>query len=259
MMSALSIPKSLSLSAILLVSACRIGFDVIAADVDDVDAAGPEGSPDASSADAMQGLADAPSQPIDAMSPPADASSMPVTVTFRQGVNGYNGTRDTFIDGAQPDVNLVDWASMIWDLSPQKYPLLRFEGIFGVNPGQIPPGANIMSATLTITMNEFTDTAGSVHPVVIDWDDQTTTFNNFGPMPGAQIDDYGPAVATAPIDIGVHDLDVTTNVAAWVSSPADNRGWIFVAATADSAHMRSSERGVVTERPILTVVFLLTP
>jgi len=82
----------------------------------------------------------------------AAAAVADVTVTFQQGVNGYSGTVDTQITkknlggsyGTATTLKTnLNGGAINWES------LLRFENIIGTDPGQIPPGANIKSASIT--------------------------------------------------------------------------------------------------------------
>ena len=73
------------------------------------------------------------------------------TVSFQNGINGYTGTYDHYInqtpdqgvDGSVlPDVTLNGIATQ---------GLIRFDNIFGSNPGQIPLGARILDASLQLS------------------------------------------------------------------------------------------------------------
>ena len=109
-----------------------------------------------------------------------------VTVTFQQGVNDYIGTVDTYImeDEDDDDVDHGDLDSIEWDADDPygtdqyKYLLIRFEDIFGYDPGQIPADVSIISATLKYIVSNTGDTA-DVNEVIVDWD-ESETWISFG-------------------------------------------------------------------------------
>lgn len=74
---------------------------------------------------------------------------------FRNGLNGYEGVKDTFIDEFQPNEYLgdsvVNWISGEED--NRKQGLLKFESIFGDGEGQIPLGSEINSAHVRVMFN----------------------------------------------------------------------------------------------------------
>src|SRR5207253_2968650 len=68
------------------------------------------------------------------------------TTTFRQGVNGYAGTTDTYIEADNPDTSHDSATLLIADGSPLSQALIRFDNLFGTSAGQVPLGAAILSA-----------------------------------------------------------------------------------------------------------------
>lgn len=185
-----------------------------------------------------------------------------ITITFQDGVNGYAGTHDTYLNQAQPDTPQGDRTTWRFDLSDpdttmnQEYGLIKFTNIFGSGQNQIPPGSTIFSATLTLNVEDQSDVpAGSVHEVLVTWDEANATWNNFGGEPGVQPDEYGMFVGSAPIATGTFVIDVTSSIRAWLASPSNNNGWLFIPASVDGCVVTSSEGATVTLRPMLTVVF----
>ncbi len=85
------------------------------------------------------------------------AAADAVTVNFQNGVNGYAGTFDRTI--SERDAHNLDGSGLIndfldgykMDSSPDEQRLIRFDDIIGSEPGQIPAGATILSAELTVT------------------------------------------------------------------------------------------------------------
>ena len=105
------------------------------------------------------------------------------TATFQQGVNGYTGSSDTMLRQSKPTNNLgadsvvsVDGA----DSSGQPIQgLLRFDDIFGNGLGQIPSGAVITSATLTLNVTDGTSEPFSLYRMLTGWT-EGSTWNSFG-------------------------------------------------------------------------------
>ena len=187
------------------------------------------------------------------------------TATFQQGVSGYSGTVDTYLMEAEPGTVHGALESVEWDArDPQdsdpflkKFALIRFDDIFGANPGQIPVGATIQSATLTYYVYNTGDSA-DVNEVAIDWS-TGETYNGFGGDPGVQADEYGVALGTAGGSSGAQTINVTASLAAWASAPSANHGWIFRPIDSDGVDFRSSEYGTSSERPLLTVAYTGVP
>ena len=113
------------------------------------------------------------------------------TLNFQEGA-GYAGTQDTWLAEASPTA--VNGAAVTWrwdtenPAPSQDWGLLRFDGIFGGGPGQIPPGSTIQSASLTLVVSDVSAApAGDVVPVLVDWSEATATWNNFGGEAGVQV------------------------------------------------------------------------
>ncbi len=179
------------------------------------------------------------------------------SLVFQQGAGGYAGAVDTFLKGSAADTPQGSAAVIEWDGDDGggvNYGLLRFEGLFGSGPGQIPPGATIQSAILTCDIINIGH-AGNVNEVLVPWT-ASTTYNNFGGDAGVQPDEYGALVGTANGGVlGGMDLNVTASLVGWQANPTGNRGWIFRPTGTDGVQIRSSESTDAARRPKLTVTF----
>lgn len=191
-----------------------------------------------------------------ALTPIANAD----TVVFQEGVNGYAGTIDTFLKQAAPasdngTAGVVEWDGD--DGGGQNIGLLRFDNIFGADSGRVPGGAIITSATLTYTVGN-PGNAATVNEVLVDWT-QGVTYDTFGGDAGVQPDEYNPAaVGSAAGTSGANSLDVTSSISAWSLNPAANKGWVFrPTGGTDGVEFASSESATVTQRPKLTVEYLI--
>ncbi len=191
----------------------------------------------------------------------AIADGLPITLVFRDGLDGYTGTVDTYLDLGAPDADRHLVETFLWHddtptTSSQQHGLLRFDAIFG--PGAIPAGATIRSAELALVIFDACGgSAGSVSETTREWA-STVTWNTFGPTPGVQPDDLRTTVAAAPMLDGRNVVDVTASLAAWAADPTRNNGWIFspFAMNGDACGVRSSEVIDELSRPELTVTFV---
>jgi hypothetical protein len=190
-----------------------------------------------------------------------ECSPAPATSTFRND-GTYAGTHDTFLRQADPTTAHGALEAWEWDgedPAPNvNQGLIRFDAIFGPGAGQVPPEATILGATLTLVVfDPSAAAAGSVHAALATWDEATTSWNTLGATPGSSAgEDHDPAsVAAAPTATGTAVLDVTSSVQAWAADPSTNHGWVFVPGpgSTDGVQVRSSEHGVIAERPLLTV------
>jgi hypothetical protein len=178
------------------------------------------------------------------------------TATFRQGDGDYTSAADTTLREANPNLPLGNLDTVEWDgddagSGDVDIALIRFDDVFGDEAGQVPPGAKIQSASLEVVVIDASDPpAGTVHQVLIPWD-EATTFNSFGDEPGPDAGDIGAPLLEAPVDLGPASLDVTAAVA------ASSQGWAFVAADGNpnGAQLASSEANENLLRPRLVVEF----
>ncbi len=197
--------------------------------------------------------------------------SSSTNVTFQQGTAGYTGTQDTFVHQNFADTvegSVVSWK---WDTEDPAgfaaFGLIRFDNIFGASAGQIPVGATITSATLTLVgFNSTIAPAGTINEAASDWQASTATWNNFGGDAGVQSDEYratpsytaplltgalvGPPVVTATAVI-----DVTASLQSWSSNTALNFGWVFRPNATDGAEVYSAEQTTANQRPLLSVTY----
>lgn len=178
------------------------------------------------------------------------------TVTFQQGVNGYVGTEDLHLSipanftglshreseyAADPENPHWEWdgADAGEGVPPSQanrygwgdnIGLLRFRGIFGAGPGQIPPGSEILSAILSLrTDNREPGDPADLHRVLVDWT-ESVRWDTFGPDPGPDmgVDYSSSAEAKASGALADVAVDVTASLRAWALDPASNFGWLFV-------------------------------
>lgn len=197
--------------------------------------------------------------------------AQPVTVTFQQGVSGYSGTVDTYLNIGEASTSKATAPTLIVDLvgavgSPLgvNQALLRFDNIFGTGTGQIPPGSTIQSATLTLFVsNENVSAPGAMYRMVQSWSDGNT-WSTFGGN-GIQADDVEawstPDVTSVALAAGLQSLTVTSSLITWNASPSSNRGWaILPSATVDNGlGFDSAEGTTVANRPKLSVTYIPPP
>lgn len=180
------------------------------------------------------------------------------TVTIQQNVGGYTGTLDTYLRKGRP-TSQYGTATQVYadgsdsDLVPRQG-LLSFENIFGDGPGQIPLGATITSATLTLTMSDGTSSPVQFHRMAQDWTSLPSwTWDSFGD--GIQTDGT-EALAAADVTLsglggGTQSINVLQSLQAW-SAGAANYGWLLSSGGSDGFAFSSSE-GILA--PILTVTY----
>ncbi len=166
-----------------------------------------------------------------------DAHGLPSTEAFsafQEGIGGYVGTQDTWVDQSNPDASYGDDAIRISDDDVQNalfsdargQVLIRWDGIVGPTgaAAAIPAGATVLEAFVTIEVAEdidspFFDPDFAVYEVIRPWD-ESSTWNSLdgGLVPG---EDLGELVGTFtgdndPDADGMRRIDVTGLVQRWV-------------------------------------------
>jgi immunoglobulin I-set domain protein len=191
--------------------------------------------------------------------------------TFQEGVDGYVGTLDTQLRLASSNSSAATATSLIADNRDGADPpgpaqiLLRFDNMFGVWPGQIPPGTVIQRAELILSssVNDAQSIGTiSLHRLLQDWMEDCNWATCFG-GDSAQLNNI-EAIAT-PDATFVPDFpnpstdgtqrrtnDVTASAQAWSDGQA-NFGWVLINSGDDSYRMDSSEHATPANRPLLRV------
>jgi predicted phosphodiesterase len=117
--------------------------------------------------------------------PPLDA--IPSTVHFSHifqnrrplvgGVTPYAGTVDIQINENNATLNYGGEATLTTDMDDnvsRVHAMLRFDDIIGTNPGQIPPGSEIISAKLVFNATSSTKGKVIMHRMLIPWSEHST-------------------------------------------------------------------------------------
>jgi hypothetical protein len=178
--------------------------------------------------------------------------------TFQEGVSGYSGTQDTFLEQNTPDTSHDESLIKVENDPPQvQHGLIRFDNIFGGGAGQIPLGSIINSATLTVEVDNVSAAGAQIrlHRMLVTWP-ESATWNSM--TNGIQPDD---AEAMSAHDAQVTDPastgpEVITGLAAALQAWSDgdpNYGWALISNSADGWDVDSSEAVTSSARPLLTV------
>ena len=185
---------------------------------------------------------------------------------FQEGLNGFVGTFDTEIQSPTPDAAPGEDLGITVDLDSGGGPtrgLLRFD-FLGSNPGQVPLGANIISATLTVNQTDGTAAGEAnfprMHRMLVAWD-ESSTWNSL--VNGVTPDDVEAVVTPDAIvpnaenttGDGPRTMDVTATVQAWADGQP-NFGWVFVPQSGDGWDFETSEGAT---RPLLSVEYDVPP
>lgn len=157
------------------------------------------------------------------------------TVVFRQGLNGYQGAIDTFIDEFKPTTNHEGNDYVLIRQEDTSATLLRFD------VSSIPEGSTVLSATLSLQIRsrnrEGLPLNVELYDVLRPWTPGEVTWQQASAgVPWAQagcndvyVDRMGVPVAEAILDRdeGAVPFDVTASVQSWVSNPEENHGLVL--------------------------------
>jgi hypothetical protein len=170
------------------------------------------------------------------------------------GLNAYDDCTDTMLRMVAPTSNESVTTPLLADLDTDSVTagnqpaqmLVRFENLFGSDPGQVPLNATIISAKLSMWtgagVDDDSDDFASCHRMLVPWA-ATDTWNSL--INGVQTDGSEavsadtftqmPELEDAPVI-----LDVTSDIAAFLAG-TPNHGWVLNCTGADSWRAVSME------------------
>ena len=194
--------------------------------------------------------------------------------TFRQGLNGYSGARDTQIWQETPDTSYGTLEDLTADLdtgaatgAQVAQVLVRFDNLFGSGANQVPANATIHSAKLLLhtpknttgTDYDSNDTF-RLHRMIADWTDTATWNSMNGGVAQDNVESASVATFSAVPDVdgGPTIFDVTSDIGLFKAG-TPNRGWLIrpsSAGTGDGWTFKSSEFATDPAlRPTLEIVY----
>ncbi len=200
--------------------------------------------------------------------------------TFQNGVDGYTGTFDAYLDGeqinskfGQDPVIRVDQVKGEGETMPPvvrpQQGLIRFDNMFGNAINQVPAGSTIFDAFLTVNVTNVANGAEvRFFKMFQDWEEVNATWTDPQGNRGASIlngvtpDDVE---ASADVDTRVAEpgrvgrVEIPLNadtIQAWANGSAANYGWSIVSNSGSLWAFNSSEAFLPgTFRPELTVLY----
>ena len=222
-----------------------------------------------------------------ALAPAAAGFAATGTVSFRNGVDGYNSQVNQLISSDSPGTYRTSATTLGLDGfgsdSPDTQAFLKFNDIFGSGPGQIPVGATVYDARLTLTTQSAATTPSAVsggpygvaalyQPFTVG----TTVYNDFATSTADAAGTLGnrgawyqngkasrPVAGIGPMEsVQPATLNVTDFVRGWADGSLDHNGFVTqagFAGTTDGWIMRSGSHGSLTSRPQLTVSYTTDP
>jgi hypothetical protein len=185
----------------------------------------------------------------------------PTTLSFREDGVAANATDDAQISSSDPNTNYGSINTINVDGSgPHAHAVIKFPNIFGSGSNQIPLGATIDSATISVECFGSGDVMNT-YILQEDWSEAVVTWNErMASVAWSDPGGDGPtsrgssAVAWSCSSSGVQSFDVAAFVQSW-SDGQQNYGIIITDTDSDGNDFYSSEHATGSNRPILTVTF----
>lgn len=198
-------------------------------------------------------------------------------VTFRQGLAGYSGARDTQLWQETPDASFAAAPELTADLdtsssvagSQQAQVLVRFDNLLGSGANQLPTNAIIHSAKLLLhtpangTGADYdSDDTFRAHRMIADWTDAATWNSTVNGVinDGVEAATGASFSAVPDVDGGPAIFDVTSDLELFKAG-TPNRGWVIRPSSSGSGDgwtLRSSENAADPAlRPTLEIVYSL--
>ncbi|MDA0657448.1 MAG: DNRLRE domain-containing protein [Planctomycetota bacterium] len=201
--------------------------------------------------------------------------------SFQDDVDGYQGTKDTYLDSSLPDLEFGFASSVIADEERGEVDLqngdarpvqglIRFDDMFGTGISQVPNGSKIFSAFLTVNVVSPSPLSKvRFFAMQQGWDEGTSTWSSPQGSTGASvINGVTPdgVEASAEIDAIVIDpsvaglVDIPLNaetIQAWANGSLPNFGWAIISDSADGWSFSSSDDflSIIPQPPKLTILY----
>ncbi|MCA9951240.1 MAG: DNRLRE domain-containing protein, partial [Anaerolineales bacterium] len=184
-------------------------------------------------------------------------TTLPTIETFQDGIESYNGTRDTYLYDVDPATIHGSETTMVQDknTSDERTSLLSFD------LSSISAGTSIASAELQF----YVDTEGQgfdMHRMLKPWDEATISFaSNGGHFASDDSDAESIVDANWPgVDGYVGFITVPVPAATiqdWINGTVTNNGWLMIAThDSDGQQLRTREHATIAHRPKLTVSYV---
>lgn len=201
--------------------------------------------------------------------------------TFQDDVNGYQGTRDTYLDSSLPDLEFGFSSSVIADeergegdvTNSDARPvqgMLRFDDMFGSGISQVPSGSKIFGAFLTVNVLSPSPLSKvRFFAMQQGWDEGTSNWNSpqgtagssiiNGVTPdGIEASSEVDAIVTDTAAAGLVDIPLNTEtIQAWANGTIPNFGWAIITDSGNSWTFASSDDflSVTPQPPKLTILY----
>ncbi len=134
--------------------------------------------------------------------------------------------------------------------------LIRFDDIFGNNPGQIPLGSTITNAMIRFYVYSGSSNTVDVYRMTTAWN-ESSTWNSLGGgiTPGTDAAATPDASYQSKDKYTFFGIDVATSLQAWADGEV-NLGWGFINRGSDGVDYASFDKSTIYKRPTLDVSFI---
>lgn len=180
------------------------------------------------------------------------------TVTFQQGVGGYSGNVDTYVSQTDPGTAFGTAVNVLVDnAAPIAHGLIRFDNIFGPGAGQVPVGATINSATLTVRTFNDGDTV-RFHRMLKPWTPSDTWNSLVNGLSADNVEALSTIDASFTGAVPVPRVDainLTAAVQSWADGSVTNNGWAVLPTAGNGWQIDSADATTAANRPLLTINF----
>jgi hypothetical protein len=197
------------------------------------------------------------------------AVSSPTTAAFRDGVNGYAGTRDTYISENAPTTNYGAATALYTDGDDPAGSGRDLSALLKWNISSIPSGSTINSVTLTVRVTNGSANTYSLYALTRDWAESAATWQNATSTTSWEVagakgasDRNSTALGSLQASAaGTYSITLNSagvaRVQQWLDNPASNFGVIIASSgNADGVDLTSSEGATLADRPQLSVTYL---
>ncbi len=183
-----------------------------------------------------------------------------VFVSFRQGIDGYQGTIDMEIWALAPTTILDGNPNASSDADNdggESQVLLRFDGIIGVDQKRVPPHAVVHSARLLLSAFDQGSTV-NLHRMLVPFDNSVTWNSVISGVSadGMEASRHKDSFTFGKIAANSSEIvfDVTDSVQTWVNGE-ENHGWVFLNTGGNGWDFYVSEFDNVQQRPKLVIEY----
>jgi hypothetical protein len=185
----------------------------------------------------------------------------PIVVSFQDGVSGYTGTMDTYLDGIKTTTVMGAKTNIEVRLTPgteDNRTLLRFD------LSSIPVNATVSSAKLTLTCIRANGCGSgekmTMGIVTSPWLENrtfaegvpTTTLST---IPMADLNSYDSGTPPLPLPLVIDNGGLETVVQNWIQNPTQNYGILLTSSFTLNFGMASREIPTISQRPRLEIIY----